>query len=84
MGDVTEMFPLSASASGSPTICHILFSPVSSSISPTVQVGKTWWRASRGHVLEKHLPGPNRAKETWRNVSKLTVAAAAENAMQGR
>ena len=36
IGDVTEMFPLWASASGSPTICHTLFSPVSSSISDTV------------------------------------------------
>ena len=33
---LTEMLPSSASASGSPTICHTLFSPVSSSISDTV------------------------------------------------
>src|SRR4029077_804881 len=36
IGEVTEIFPLCASASGSPTICHTFFPPVSSSISVTV------------------------------------------------
>jgi hypothetical protein len=36
IGEVTEIFPAPASTSGSPTICQIRFSRVSSSISVTV------------------------------------------------
>jgi hypothetical protein len=36
MGELTEIFPLRASASGSPTICQTFLSPVSSSINVTV------------------------------------------------
>jgi hypothetical protein len=35
-GDVTEIFPLSTSASGSPTICETFFSPLPCSISVTL------------------------------------------------
>jgi hypothetical protein len=36
VGEVTEIFPFFTSASGSPTICHTFFPPLSSSISVTV------------------------------------------------
>jgi hypothetical protein len=36
IGEVTEIFPLCASAFGSPTICHTFFWPVSSSVSVIV------------------------------------------------
>ncbi len=36
MGEVTEIFPLFTSASGSPTICRDFFLPVSSSTKVTL------------------------------------------------